>query len=197
MSWIYLLKDRGHIYDVLRTFITEIKNQFAITSKNLRTNNALEFVQSKIASYCASLGIIHQTSCPHIFQQNGVAERKYRHILDVTRTIMLHMHVPKYLWSDAVLTATYLINRMHSAPLGDEVPLRRLKPDTHLFTLPPQVFWCVTFVQDLSPNLDKQSPRSIKCIFMGSSRTQRGYRCFHSPTRRYFVSTDSTLTQRK
>ena len=57
VSWIYLLKDRGYIYDV--TFLTEIKNQFAITPKILRTDNALEFVQSKITSYCASLGIIH------------------------------------------------------------------------------------------------------------------------------------------
>ena len=61
VSWIYLLKDHGHIYDVLRTFLTEIKNQFAITPKILCTDNALEFVQSKIASYCVSLGIIHQT----------------------------------------------------------------------------------------------------------------------------------------
>ena len=95
MSWVYLLKDCGHIYDVLKTFITEIKNQFDVTSKCLRTDNALEFVQSKVESYCASLGIIHQITCPHTFQQNGVAERKHRHILDVARTIMLHMKVSK------------------------------------------------------------------------------------------------------
>ena len=70
---------------------------------------------------------------------------------------MFHMHIPKYLWSDVVLTATYLINRMPSALLGGEVPLRRLKPDTPLFTLPPQIFWCVAFIQDLSPGLDKLS----------------------------------------
>ena len=97
VSWVYLLKDRGHVYYVLRTFLAEIKNQFNVTPKILRTDNALEFVQSKIASHCASLGIIHQTSCPHTSQQNGVAERKHRHILDVTRTLMIHMHVPNQL----------------------------------------------------------------------------------------------------
>ena len=113
-----MLQDRGHIYDVLKTFLSEIKNQFKVTPKFLRTDNALEFVQTKIASLCTSLGILHQTLCPHTSQQNGVAERKHRHFLDVTRTIMAHMHVSKYLWSDAVLTATYLINRMPSSPLG-------------------------------------------------------------------------------
>ena len=97
MSWVYLLKDRGHIYNVLKTFITEIKDQFDVTPKCLYTDNVFEFVQSKVESYCASLGIIHQTTCPHTAQQNKVAERKHKHILDVTRTIMLHMKIPKYL----------------------------------------------------------------------------------------------------
>ena len=92
-----------------------------------------EFVQSSVQFYCASLGIIHQTTCPHTSQQKGVAERKHRHILDIMRIIMLLMHVSKHLWSDAVLKACYLINRMSSAPLGGEVPLRRLRPDAKLF----------------------------------------------------------------
>ena len=82
---------------------------------------------------------------------------------------------------------------MPSAPLGDEVPLRCLKPDSSLFSLILRVFGCVAFVQDLSPGLDKLSLRSIKCIFVGYSRTQRGSRCFHPPTRRYFVSADVTF----
>ena len=82
---------------------------------------------------------------------------------------------------------------MPSALLQVEVPLRHLKPDTHLLTLPPQVFGCVAFVQDLSPSLDKLFPRSIKCIFMEYSRIQRGYRCFHPPIRRYFVLADDTF----
>ena len=44
VSWVYLLKDHSYIYDVLRTFLTEIKNQFDVTPKFLRTDNALEFV---------------------------------------------------------------------------------------------------------------------------------------------------------
>ena len=51
----------------------------------------------------------------------------------------------------------------------------------------------MAFVQDLSPGLDKLSLRFIKCIFVGYSRTQKGYRCFHPPTRRYFVSVDVTF----
>ena len=58
-SWVYLLKDRSHVIDVFKTFNTEIKNQFTVTTKYLRIDNALEFVQFSVQSYCASLSIIH------------------------------------------------------------------------------------------------------------------------------------------
>ena len=125
-SWVYLFKDRSHVIDVLKIFINEIKNQFAITPKCLCMDNALEFVQSSVQFYCASLEIIHQTIFLNTSQQNSVAERKHRHILDVMHTIMLLIHVPKYLWSDAVLTVFYLINRMPSTSLRGEIPIRRL-----------------------------------------------------------------------
>jgi len=64
----------------------------------------LVFVQ-KIALFIRSLVLIHP---------NKMAERKHRHILDVTRTLMIHMSVSKYLWSDDLLSACYLINRIHS-----------------------------------------------------------------------------------
>ena len=72
-------------------------NQYSITPKVLRTDNALEFTQMNLQSYHESLGVIHQTSCSHTSQQNNVAEHKHRHILDVTHSIILEMHVPKYL----------------------------------------------------------------------------------------------------
>ena len=123
-SWVYLLKDQLHVMSVVKQFLAEIKNQFSITVKCLRIDNALEFVQKKFQTLCASLGIKHQTTCPQTSQQNGVAERKHRHILDVVRTIMLQMKVPKHFWSDAILTGSFLINRMPSTPLGGEIPLR-------------------------------------------------------------------------
>jgi len=70
----------------------------------------------------ASKGIIHQSSCAHTPQQNGVAERKNRHLIETARTLLIHMNVPLYLWGDAVLTACYLINRMPSSVLNFKIP---------------------------------------------------------------------------
>ena len=97
VSWVYLLKDKINVLDVIKKFFAEIMNQVSVTPKYLRTDNILKFTQTGIQSYCSSLRIIHHTTCPRTSQQNGMAERKHRHILNVTRTIMLQVNVPKYL----------------------------------------------------------------------------------------------------
>ena len=73
-------------------------------------------------SFMSQNGIIHQSSCAHTPQQNGVAERKNRHLVETARTILLHGNVPFRFWGDAVLTACYLINRMPSSVLHDQIP---------------------------------------------------------------------------
>jgi len=113
--------------------------------------------------------IIHQTSCAHTFQQNDVAERKHRHILDIARTMMIYMNVPKFSRSDAVLSACNLISRMPLTVLNGKVVFFCLYPDKCLFHY--SYFWCTCFIQDLSPGLDKLSPRSVKCVLVGYSRT--------------------------
>ena len=91
------------------------------------------------------------------------------------------------------MTATYLQNRLPSAPLGGAIPLHRLSPTSSLFSLPPRVFGCVAFVQDHSPSLSELAPRALKGVFVGYSRTQKGYRVYFPDTRRYMTSADVTF----
>ena len=140
-------------------------------------------------------GIIHQSSCPHTPQQNGVAERKMHHLLEVTHALKFHMHVPKSYWSDAVLTACHLINHMPSTVLGGQIPYTVLSPDALLFHLPPKIFGCVCYVHILGLGSDKLDPRSIKCVFLGHSRTQKGYRCYSPTLRCHFISANITFDE--
>jgi len=55
------------------------------------------------------------------------------------------------------------------------------------------VFGCTCFVHDLSPGLDKLSARAIKCVFLGYSHLQNGYKCYSPSTRRYYMSVDVTF----
>ena len=79
---------------------------------------------------------------------------------------------------------------MPSSVFHKDIPYLCLYPDKLIFSLTLCVFDCVCFVQDLRPGLHKLSSRSVKCIFMGYSRTQKEYRCYDPMTRKYHTSMD-------
>ena len=95
MTWLYLLKERSEVSSVIKLLFK--KNQFSTSIRVLRTDNALEYIKKDVSYFCFKNEITHQTSCSHTSQLNRVIERKYKHILDVTIIMMIHMSVPKYL----------------------------------------------------------------------------------------------------
>uniref|UniRef100_A0A2N9I8J9 Uncharacterized protein n=1 Tax=Fagus sylvatica TaxID=28930 RepID=A0A2N9I8J9_FAGSY len=92
-----------------------------------------------------------------------------------------------------VLTAAYLLNRMPSRILKGKSPFEMFFPRKNSFSIPPRVFGCVSFVHNHTPNRDKLDPCAHKCIFLGYSRTQKGYRCYSPSLRKHFVSADVTF----
>ena len=175
------MKERSELYSIFKSFYREIKTQFNALLRSFRSDNAREYFHTFLSQFFDDHGIIHQSSCPHTPQQNGVAKRKMRHLLEVTRALKFHMHVSKSYWSDAVLTTYHLINRISSIVLGGRMPNSVLSPDAPLFHLPPKIFGCVRYVHILGPGSDKLDPRSIKCVFLGYSRTQKGYQDTSNP----------------
>ena len=77
-----------------------------------RSDNGKEYFNMILGTYFLEKGIIHQGSCNDTPQQNGVVERKNKHLLDVARSLIFTTKVPKNLWGEVILIATYLINRM-------------------------------------------------------------------------------------
>ena len=82
---------------------------------------------------------------------------------------------------------------MPSYVLHDQIPHSLLFPDQPLYFLPPRVFSCTCFVHILTTGQDKLSAKATKCIFLGSSRLQKGYRCYSPQTHQYFLSADVTF----
>jgi hypothetical protein len=107
-----------------------------------------------------------------------VVERKNRRLLDVTRCLLSHMHVPKHFWTDGVLTTCYLVNKMPSSVLEGASSYSLLYPSSSPFSLPLKVFKCVCYLYNLGPGFDKLNSRATKCVFFEYSTTQKGYRCY-------------------
>jgi hypothetical protein len=102
---------------------------------------------------------------------------------------MTAMNVPKFLWTEAVMTAAYLINRMPSRVLAYKTPIECLTGET-TYVVSAKVFGCFCFVKDYRPSVGKLDPRALKCVFVGYSGKQKGYKCWCPSERRMFVSMD-------
>ncbi|KAJ9556562.1 LOW QUALITY PROTEIN: hypothetical protein OSB04_011176 [Centaurea solstitialis] len=187
VTWLYLMKNRSEVFTHFCTFVAEAKTQFGVS------DNAKEYTLETFRSFMLQQGIRHESSCVDTPAQNGVAERKNRHLLEVARALLFQMTVPKPFWADAIATACFLINRMPSAILHDSDVV--LVPGQRLFPIELKIFGCSCFVRDTRSHLSKLDPKSLKCVFLGYSRLQKGYRCFSPVLNRYIVSRDVTFTE--
>lgn len=124
-----------------------IKNVFSATVKILRTGNGCEFFNSQMTKLLQSLGILQQSSCVYSPQQNGVVERKHRHILDRVRALRFQDNLPLKFRGECVLTSVYLINKLPSTILKGKTPfgiLFHTSPSLdHL-----KVFGCLAFAKE-------------------------------------------------
>ena len=90
------MKSRIELFLVFQKFFVEIRNQFHTSIRILRSDNALEYLSTHFSDFLSSDGIPHLSSCAYIPQQNGVSERKNRHLVETTCTLLLHHTVPQH-----------------------------------------------------------------------------------------------------
>ena len=82
------------MFSIFKLFHAHIQTQFSTNIKILRSDNVGEYMSHLFQEVLHNNGIISQRSCPSTPQQNEVAERKNRHLLDVVCTLLLESFVP-------------------------------------------------------------------------------------------------------
>uniref|UniRef100_A0A2N9FWE2 Integrase catalytic domain-containing protein n=1 Tax=Fagus sylvatica TaxID=28930 RepID=A0A2N9FWE2_FAGSY len=132
-TWVYLLKHKSDTFQVFTQFRAMIETQFSLPIKILRTDCGGEFLSTPFNQFCSSKGIIHQLSCPHTPQQNGVAERKHRHLVQCALALLSQSKLPLSYWSYAISTAAHIINKLPTPNLDFFSPLNK-STDTHIST---------------------------------------------------------------
>ncbi|GJU06904.1 ribonuclease H-like domain-containing protein, partial [Tanacetum coccineum] len=156
--------------------------------KVFRSDNGTEFVNQSVSKLCSDKGIIHQTSCVYTPQQNGIAERKHRHLLNVARSFMFQGGIPLKMWTECILTATYLINILLSSVLNGKSPYEMIYKKcptlSHL-----RVIGCLCFAIIVNNN-DKFSSRSEKCVMIGYSNLKKEYRLYSLDKHQFIFSKD-------
>ncbi|KAK2457235.1 WD40 repeat-containing protein HOS15 [Trifolium repens] len=119
-TWIYLLKSKFDAFVVFKQFKAMAELQFGQPFKAIETDQGGEF--RPFTKFLTDLGVMHKLICPHTHHQNGVVERKHRHIVELGLTLLSQASLPLFYWDYAFLTVVYLINILPSAPLNFKIP---------------------------------------------------------------------------
>lgn len=186
-TWIYLLKLKSDVFSVFHDFQKHVERQFDRKILAVQTDLGEEY--EKLNPFFQKIGIAHLVSCPHAHQQNGAAERKHRHIVEVGLSLLAVASMPLKFWDEAFLAATYLINRTPSKVINFTTPLEKLfqeKPDYSFI----RTFWCACWPNLRPYNSRKLEFRSKRCAFLGYSNLHKGYKCLDISTGRVYISRD-------
>ncbi|KAJ9561136.1 LOW QUALITY PROTEIN: hypothetical protein OSB04_006296 [Centaurea solstitialis] len=173
--WVFLIKHKSEASECLISFHNMVKTQFSKPIKRIRSDNGGEFTSNRMKEFYAREGILLETTCPHTPQQNGVVERKHRHLLEIAQALMFHGSIPKRLWGECIETATYIINHLPSKVIKNQTPYEIVfgkQPDYgHMRTL-----GCLAYYSSVETGGDKFEFRGRPGVFMGYPQGTKGFK---------------------
>ncbi|KAF7836005.1 Retrovirus-related Pol polyprotein from transposon TNT 1-94 [Senna tora] len=185
--WVDFMKEKSEALSKFKIFKEKNEGEVGQKILCLRTDNGGEYTSTEFSEYLRQNKIRRQLTCPRTPQQNGVAERKNRHLAEICRSMLHAKNVPPRFWAECMKTTVHIINRLPQAKLGFVSPyekLWRVKPTVSHF----RVFGCVcyAFVPDhLRSKFDK---KAVRCIFVGYDNERKGWRCCDPTNGRCYVS---------
>ncbi|KAM0916349.1 hypothetical protein ACQ4PT_010232 [Festuca glaucescens] len=176
-TWVYFLKKKDETQQIFIDFATEVQRQHNLTILAIRSDNGSEFKNYTLNDFLSDEGIRHQYSAAYTPQQNGVAERKNRALMDMARS-MLSEYKSRYdFWAEAISTACHSSNRLYLRKGLNKTPYEILtghKPNISYF----RVFGCKCFYKIKGVRLSKFEPKALEGIFVGYGVESHTYRVF-------------------
>ena len=157
--------------------------------KALRTDNGLEFYNKEFDEYCQKHGITINKTVRFTPEQNKLAERMNRTLIDKTRCLLINSKLPRSFWAEAVTKICYFVNRSPSAALKfktpEEVWIGVSADCKHL-----RIFGCTAYVHVKQGKLDS---RALKRVFVGYPEGVKGYKVWCVATHKCISSRDVTF----
>jgi len=184
--FVYFLSSKNEVFSKFVEFKKFIENQTDKKIKVLRSDNGGEYVTNQMDSFCKESGILHQKTTAFTPQQNGVAERMNRSLIEKAKCLLFDAKLPKMYWAEAVNHASYLINRSLASAHGEI-------PNEVFFNIKVNVsdlklFGTKCWVLVPKKKRLKWDKNSLQLIFLGYDQFTKGFRCVDIKTRKMTIS---------
>jgi transposase InsO family protein len=112
-TWVFFLQDKSETQEVLKKFLRMSQNEFDAKVKKIRSGNNTEFKNTQVEDFLDEKDIKHEFLTPYTPQQNGVAERKNRTLIEMVRTMLDEYKTLDQFWVEAINTTCHAINRLY------------------------------------------------------------------------------------
>ncbi|GJV14087.1 putative ribonuclease H-like domain-containing protein [Tanacetum coccineum] len=181
-SWVFFLASKDETSGILKTFITGIENQINHRVKIIRCDNGTEFKNREMNQFCEMKGIKRESSVARTLQQNGVAERKNRTLIEAARTMLVDSLLPTIFWAEAINTTCYVQNRVLITKAISKIRYELLVGRSpNLDFMRP--FRCPVTILNTLDHLGKFEGKADEGFLVGYSVNSKAFRVFNSRTR--------------
>ena len=174
---------------MFRSYKAYVEKETGAYLKCLRTDRGGEFTSNEFREFCKASGITRQLTTAYTPQQNGVAERKNRTVMNLVRCMLAEKQVPKAFWPEAVRWCVHVLNRCPTLAVQNRTPEEAwsgMKPRVEYF----RVFGCLAHVHVPDQKRIKLDDKSIQCVLLGVSDESKAYRLFDPVSKKIIVSRD-------
>ncbi|GJT79667.1 putative ribonuclease H-like domain-containing protein [Tanacetum coccineum] len=182
-SWVFFLRTKDETSGILKDFIRQIENQLNQKVKTIRCDNGTEFKNRDFIEFCGSKGIKREYSNARTPQQNRVAERKNRTLIEAARTMLADSFLPNTFWAEAVSTACYVLNRVLVTKPQNKTPYELITGKIPIISY-IRPFGCHVTILNTIDHLGKFDGKSDEGFLVGYSLQSKAFRVYNLETKR-------------
>ena len=195
-TWVYALQRKSQVFEYFVKWKSLIEKSSGVRMKTLRTDNGGEYTSTEFKEYLAKEGIRHDLTVPKNPEQNGVAERMNRTLVESVRSMLADSGLSKRFWAEALSTAVFLRNRSPTKCLEGVTPAEAWtgeKPDVSTL----RIFGCTAYSHMPKDERQKLDSTARKCVFLGYGSETKCYRLYDPDRDRVILSRDVRFNERE
>ncbi|CAL8152562.1 unnamed protein product [Prunus armeniaca] len=194
MCWVYFLQFKSEVFNIFNKFKAMVEVQSGYKIKKLRSGRGGEYTSTEFLQFCEEIGLERQLTVAYSPQQNGVAERKNKTTVEMSKTMMKEKKLPYKFWGEIVNIAVYIHNRCPTKALDTITHFQAFsgrKPRIKHF----KVFGSICFCHVPSQLRSKLEDSAVTCIFVGFGKCEKGYRVYNLQTKKISTSRGVTFDE--